>query len=144
MDTIIIAQSGIFRDLENIGVEVVSHGSRKGLSLVLKVQLTIIAKIKLSQKPDTKLERLRRCHTKEVTCFIILEDGALRLTSQLSVPNKEELKGTILKGAHSAHYSVDQGGTKLFKDLRQSFWWDNLKREIAEYVEVPDLSRDQD
>jgi len=33
---------------------------------------------------------------------------------------------------------------KMLWDLRQCFWWNNLKREITEHVEVLDLSRDQD
>ena len=41
-------------------IEVVSHGLRNEFSLALKVQPSIIAKIKLGQKGDAKLERLRQ------------------------------------------------------------------------------------
>ena len=27
------------------------------------------------------------------------------------------------------------GGTKMYKDMRQNFWWNNMKKEIAEYVD---------
>ncbi|XP_077226462.1 uncharacterized protein LOC143859697 [Tasmannia lanceolata] len=36
--------------------------------------------------------------------------------------------------AHSSSYSVHPGDTKVYKDLKGSFWWNNMKREIAQYV----------
>ena len=36
--------------------------------------------------------------------------------------------------AHSTPYSVHPGGDKLYKDLKMTFWWPNMKREIAEFV----------
>ena len=55
MDTITAVQSSGIKDLEDVGIEVVSRGSRNELSLALKVRPSIIAKIKLSQKGDIKL-----------------------------------------------------------------------------------------
>ena len=31
-------------------------------------------------------------------------------------------------------YSVHPSGDKLYKDLKQTFWWPNMKREVAEFV----------
>ena len=93
-NTIIITQFGVFMGLENMSTEVVPHGSRNRLSLTLKVKPSIIAKIKLSQKGDTKLERLRQIVIQGKSLdFVIHEDGTLRLRNRLSIPNKEELKG---------------------------------------------------
>ena len=36
--------------------------------------------------------------------------------------------------AHNTKYSVHLGGTKMYKDLRQNFWCNNMKRDIAKYV----------
>jgi len=38
---------------------------------------------------------------------------------------------------------MDQGRNKMSTDLKQYCWWNNLKREIAEYVEALEFSRDQ-
>ena len=59
----------------------------------------------------------------------------MRFQNRLCVPNKEEFKRKILEEAQNTQYSVHSGGTKMYRDLRQFFWWDNMKREIAEYVD---------
>ena len=51
------------------------------------------------------------------------------------MPNKAYLKDKILMEAHNTRYSVHPGGTKMYRDLKQYFWWDNMKTEIAEYVD---------
>ena len=45
-----------------------------------------------------------------------------------------ELKNEILHDAHSSRYSIHPGSTKMYQDLKQSFWWPNMKREIVEWV----------
>jgi len=59
----------------------------------------------------------------------------LRFQNRLCVPNKEELKRRILEEVHNTRYSVHPEGTKMYRDLRQSFWWEDVKREIVEYVD---------
>jgi len=39
-----------------------------------------------------------------------------------------------MEEAHNTPYSVHPGGGKLYKDLKENFWWPNMKREIAEFV----------
>ncbi|KAJ6847133.1 uncharacterized protein M6B38_285000 [Iris pallida] len=36
--------------------------------------------------------------------------------------------------AHNSQYSIHPGSTKMYKDLRQTFWWHGMKREIARFV----------
>jgi hypothetical protein len=45
----------------------------------------------------------------------------------------EELKQLILKEAHDTPYSIHPGGTKMYQDLKEQFWWHGMKREIAFY-----------
>jgi len=65
---------------------------------------------------------------------VIHEDGTLRSHNRVCVPTVEDLKRRILDEGHNTHYSVHHGGNKLYKDLKQTFWWGNMKQEIAEYV----------
>ena len=68
------------------------------------------------------------------TKFKMDKDGILRYEGRLWVPSKPEVKEAILQEVHSSQYSVHLGSTKMYQDLRQHFWWPNLKREVAEYV----------
>jgi hypothetical protein len=66
--------------------------------------------------------------------FCIHEDGSLRFGNRLCVPNDPNLKEEILSEAHNIGYTVHPGGTKMYRDLKGTFWWNNMKREIAGYV----------
>jgi hypothetical protein len=37
--------------------------------------------------------------------------------------------------AHRSVYTVHPGSTHMYKDLKMTYWWNNMKREIAKYVE---------
>ena len=63
------------------------------------------------------------------------EDGTLKFQNRLCVADVIELKKKILTEAHNTRYSIHPGGTKMYQDLKQYFWWDNMKREITEYVD---------
>ncbi|XP_074297602.1 peptidyl-prolyl cis-trans isomerase FKBP65-like [Silene latifolia] len=36
--------------------------------------------------------------------------------------------------AHCTPYSVHPGGDKLYMDLKKTFWWPDMKKEVAEFV----------
>jgi len=72
---------------------------------------------------------------REVHGFLVDGDGTLRFQNRLCVPDIAELKEQILTEAHNTRYSIHPGGTKMYRDLKQYFWWDNMKREIAKYVD---------
>jgi hypothetical protein len=40
----------------------------------------------------------------------------------------------ILREAHRTPYMVHLGETKMYQDMRQSFWWKCMKVDIAKYV----------
>jgi hypothetical protein len=40
----------------------------------------------------------------------------------------------ILRKAHRTPYMVHPGETKMYQDMRQSFWWKRMKVDIAKYV----------
>jgi hypothetical protein len=52
----------------------------------------------------------------------------------MCVPDDPEVKSIILKEAHETPYSIHPGSTKMYMDLKEMFWWNNMKREIAKYV----------
>ncbi|XP_070002207.1 uncharacterized protein [Nicotiana sylvestris] len=64
----------------------------------------------------------------------IVEDGVLRHQGCLCVPNVDGLRGRILQEAHSSRYSIYPGSTKMYRDLRQHFWWWRMKKDIVEYL----------
>ena len=66
--------------------------------------------------------------------FAVRDDRALVMGSRLCVPVAEELKRQILEEAHSSAYAMHPGSTKMYRTLKEYYWWSGMKREVAEYV----------
>ena len=62
-------------------------------------------------------------------------DGVLRFGNRLCVPNDFALKTKIMEEAHRTLYSVHLGSTKMYCDIRETYWWNSMKKEIAQFVE---------
>jgi len=123
-------------DLKHLGIELVSQESTHALLFSLEMQPSLLEEIKSHQEEDVKLQRVKQnLERRKFSGFVVDENGTLRFQNRLCVPDNSELKEKILAEAHSTRYSVHPGGTKMYRDLKQYFWWDNMKREIAEYVD---------
>jgi hypothetical protein len=53
-------------------------------------------------------------------------------------PNIKELKDKILRDAHEPAYSIHPGGNKMYHDLKATYWWYSMKRDITKYVALCD------
>jgi hypothetical protein len=54
------------------------------------------------------------------------------------VPNVKELKDKILHEAHESAYSIHTGGNMMYHDLKATYWWYIMKRDVTEYVALCD------
>lgn len=134
MAHLITMQSHLVKDLRRCGIEVVTHGQADVLAH-LTVQPTLIDRVKVAQKNDIELNKIREDVSKGHKPGFRLDNGdGLWLGQRLCVPADEELKAEILREAHESSYSMHPGSTKMYRDLKQSFWWRNMKRDIAAFV----------
>ncbi|WMV49887.1 hypothetical protein MTR67_043272 [Solanum verrucosum] len=39
-----------------------------------------------------------------------------------------------MEEAHSSRYSIHLGSIKMYRDLREVYWWRSMKKGIAEFV----------
>ncbi|WVZ85190.1 hypothetical protein U9M48_032140 [Paspalum notatum var. saurae] len=60
--------------------------------------------------------------------------GVLWFKNRLVVPKDMELRKKILEEAHKSVSAMHPGSNKMYRDLKQRFWWTRMKREIAKYV----------
>ena len=102
----------------------------------LTIQPTLIEKIKSSQVDDAQIIKIigevREGKRPE---FNVSNDGVLRFGNRLCVPNDFALKKEIMEEAHRTQYSVHLGSTKMYRDIRKTYRWNNMKREIAQFME---------
>ena len=50
------------------------------------------------------------------------------------MPDVPDIKQQILHEAHFAPYNVHPGATKMYHDIKTTYWWNRLKRDAAEFV----------
>ncbi|XP_058103535.1 uncharacterized protein LOC131247112 [Magnolia sinica] len=60
-------------------------------------------------------------------------DGGLRYQGRLCVPNLQGLREEVLDAAHNSKLVIHPDSTKMYRDLRRNYWWDNMKKEIVEW-----------
>ena len=58
----------------------------------------------------------------------------LKYQGRLCVLDVDGLRDRILEEAHGSRYSIHPGSTKMYHYLREIYWWEGLKKDIAEFV----------
>ena len=88
-----------------------------------------------AQKNDKKISVIvsQNREGKE-TEFSVNEDGFLYYRDRVCVPNDDELKKSIIEEAHSGSFSMHLSSTKMYQDLKTSYWWSGMKRDVYEFV----------
>ena len=64
---------------------------------------------------------------KKAPRFVTLEDGTIRFHNQVCALAIAALNKKILYEGHNTPHSMHPGGNKLYKGLKQTFWWSNMK-----------------
>uniref|UniRef100_A0A2N9GS05 RNA-directed DNA polymerase n=1 Tax=Fagus sylvatica TaxID=28930 RepID=A0A2N9GS05_FAGSY len=120
----------------NVVADALSRKSTGNLAAMLTTQRQYTGGFEeVAQAGDPHLQKMKlMVESGAPSEFCIHEDGSLRFGNRLCVPNDPDLKEEILSEAHNTGYTVHPGGTKMYRDLKGTFWWNNMKREIAGYV----------
>ena len=79
-------------------------------------------------------EEIRKIEDGKPSEFHLGEAYSLWFHKRICVPDIPEIKNLILREAHETPYSIHPGSKKMYMDLKEIFWWNNMKREIAKYV----------
>jgi hypothetical protein len=68
--------------------------------------------------------------------FCFKDNGLLTHFRQVCVPESEGLRKEIMSEAHRSPYPIHPDGTKMYRDFKGSYWWNNMKRDITRFVEI--------
>ncbi|GKA63893.1 putative nucleotidyltransferase, ribonuclease H [Tanacetum coccineum] len=77
--------------------------------------------------------KLRRKKGKQEE-FRVDDHGVIWYGNRLCVPDDSSLREAILTEAHSSPFSIHPGSTKMYRDLKQKFWWNGMKHDVARFV----------
>jgi len=62
------------------------------------------------------------------------EDVILRFKGRMCVPGGPNFRRQILKEGRQSCLSIHPGMTKMYKDLKESFWWNGMKSDVVDFV----------
>ena len=61
-------------------------------------------------------------------------DDILRFKGRVCGLGGPLFRRQILKESHQSRLSIHPGMTKMYKDLKESFWWNEMKLDVANFV----------
>jgi len=127
-------QNKLLQEIIKLNLMLVQGTDESGQLMTLQIQPTLIIEIKEAQKEDPRLQKFRaQVEAGLRTDVRIHSDGTLYFGNRICVP-QGKIRQKILAETHSLAYSIHPGGTKMNQDLKQNFWWNAMRREIAQYV----------
>jgi hypothetical protein len=104
-------------------------------AMEMEVGSSLLQEIRKGQVKDENIQEIKHNIMKEMLpSFLEDEEGVLWYKGRICVPNIKELKDKILCEAHESVYSIHLGGNKMYHDLKVTYWWYGMKRDVAEYV----------
>ena len=121
-------------DLRALGVilEVKDSGA---LLATFHVRPLLVDQILVGQSQDPQMIKLKdEIEKGKKAEFQIRDDGMIVKGQIMCVPEYGELKRDIMEEAHSSAYDLHPGSTKMYKTLKEHYWWNGMKKEIASFV----------
>ncbi|KAH0746323.1 hypothetical protein KY285_007980 [Solanum tuberosum] len=120
--------------LARLGVRLEEVGNG-GVVVVDGARSSLVDEVIAKQDHDSSLLELKALVKEgKVEVFSEAGDGALRYQGRLCVSCVDGLREKILEEAHNSSYSIHPGSTKMYRDLRDVYWWGGMKKDIAKFV----------
>ncbi|XP_070023213.1 uncharacterized protein [Nicotiana sylvestris] len=121
--------------LASLGVRL-EDSNEGGVIMYNKAESSFVAEVKEKQFNDPLLRQLKEgSHKHKTTAFSFgMDDGTLWYQGRLCVPDIDGLRERIMAKAHTSRYSVHPGSTKMYHDLKEVYRWNNMKKDVADFV----------
>ncbi|XP_024962608.1 uncharacterized protein LOC112502839 [Cynara cardunculus var. scolymus] len=99
------------------------------------VDPTLISRNKEAQQNESELwANFQQTQENSSSEFRIDDDRMLWFRDRLCILNNSELRDLIMTEAHNSMFSVHPGTTKIYRDLRNHYWWIGMKQDITDFV----------
>jgi len=95
--------------------------------------LIYMTKSKRHKENALKWKRLEKKYKEENSKEFSIEENMLKLRHQLCVPDVTEIKEEIMKEVYCTPYTTHPENTKMYQYLLHNFWWEGMKRNIAQF-----------
>ena len=121
-------------DLRTLGVILEAEDSG-ALLATFYVRPFLVDQILAGQSQDPQMIKLKEEIDKGKKAeFQIRDDGMIVKGQRMCVLEYGKLKRDIMEEAHSSAYAMHPGSTKMYRTLKEHYWWNGMKKEIASLV----------
>ncbi|KAJ9544597.1 hypothetical protein OSB04_024304 [Centaurea solstitialis] len=99
------------------------------------VQTSLKSQIYEAQREALKADNLKKAtlHKMEKE-FEEKADGVRYFKERIWVPKVDLLRSMIMDEAHQSKYSIHPGSDKMYKGLKEHYWWPGMMKDVATYV----------
>jgi hypothetical protein len=126
------------QEMEKLNLGMIQHGTLNHL----KLESVLLQRIIDAQRSDEGMKHIQeRIEAGKANCFRKDDQGVVWFNNRIVVPKNDEVRQQILDEVHLSRYSIHPRSTKMYHDLKQHYWWMNMKIEIARYVARCDTCR---
>ncbi|XP_028065628.1 uncharacterized protein LOC114268628 [Camellia sinensis] len=133
LSCLLTGQKELLRDLERNEIEVVLR-EQGGVLATISAQPAIVEEVKEKQLQDEFLKKIVDEIDSKPRPRFVFEDNVLKFQGRLCVSDCFELRKRIMTKAHNFEFAMYLGNIKMYKDLKQNFWWTGMKKSIADFV----------
>jgi hypothetical protein len=118
-------------EFDNLNLRIIANTQ----AMEMEVGSSLLQEIQRGQLEDEKVQEIKRnIKEKKSPGFSEDDEGVFWYKGRIYVRNVMELKDKILCEAHESAYSIHPRGNKMYHDVKATYWWYGMKRDIAEYV----------
>ncbi|XP_076912613.1 uncharacterized protein LOC143570977 [Bidens hawaiensis] len=127
-------QPHILNDLNRLGIGL-HFGDTNGYLARFQIEPDLISRIKSAQYEDGEIWAIiQNLEVGKQSEFREDEHGVVWCGKRLCVPSDSTLRESLLAEAHSPPFSIHPGSTKMYRDLRQHFWWSGWLQTLDQFM----------
>ncbi|KAD7117804.1 hypothetical protein E3N88_05072 [Mikania micrantha] len=105
----------------------------RALGMIIQTSLTTQIRntqIEALKEENLQNESLRGLDKK----FEVKTNGTCYFANRVWIPNFGNIRSLVMDETHKSRYSVHPGSDKMYHNLKELYWWPNMKADIALYV----------
>jgi len=134
ISSLMIRELALIEDFRSMNLEV-SMSSNCISCNTLVIINEFLEKVKEKQLEDLKLKNfMGLLNTDKAKDFSLGVDGIFIFKNRICIPEDNKLKQTMLYEGHRSKLSLHPGMTKMYQDLKKSYWWHGMKNDVAKFV----------
>jgi len=119
------------RDM-NLGLDMETDHIRCNM---LRITNEFMDEVRVEQGKDQELQHIiSELGIEKRKDFRMGRDGILRFRERVCIPNSRVLRKMLLDEGHKSRLSIHPSMTKMYKDLKATFWWTAMKTDVGDYV----------